>query len=169
VRHEVASLRLASSRERMEELARQAGWAKTFDLPLELISADEAQEPFPRTSSDGVLGAAYLPTRRLFRTEPAHFALAEEARRGGAEIATRKAARSRSAAGAAARRLVVADVPTPAAASMLACDFLTVETAFLERIYVLFFISLAKRRIEHVACSANPDGRSVAELYQTAV
>jgi hypothetical protein len=52
---------------------------------------------------------------------------------------------------------------------MLACDFLTVETAFLERIYVLFFISLAKRRIEHVACSANPDGRSVAELYQTAV
>ena len=26
---------------------------------------------------------------------------------------------------------------------MLACDFLTVETAFLQRIYVLFFISLA--------------------------
>jgi hypothetical protein len=29
------------------------------------------------------------------------------------------------------------------AASILACDFLTVETAFLQRIYVLFFISLA--------------------------
>ena len=29
------------------------------------------------------------------------------------------------------------------AASVLACDFLTVETAFLQRIYVLFFISLA--------------------------
>jgi putative transposase len=28
------------------------------------------------------------------------------------------------------------------AASILACDFLTVETAFLQRIYVLFFISL---------------------------
>jgi hypothetical protein len=26
---------------------------------------------------------------------------------------------------------------------MLACDFLTVETAFLQRIYVLLFISLA--------------------------
>jgi hypothetical protein len=25
---------------------------------------------------------------------------------------------------------------------VLACDFLTVETAFLQRIYVLFFISL---------------------------
>jgi hypothetical protein len=34
------------------------------------------------------------------------------------------------------------------AATTLACDFLTVETAFLQRIYVLFFISLATRRIE---------------------
>ena len=49
------------------------------------------------------------------------------------------------------------------AASMLACDFLTVETAFLQRIYVLFFISLGTRRIEYVACSSNPDGRWVAQ------
>ena len=35
---------------------------------------------------------------------------------------------------------------------MFACDFLTVETAFLQRIYVLFFISLATRRIEYVGC-----------------
>lgn len=45
------------------------------------------------------------------------------------------------------------------AASVLACDYLTVETAFLQRIYVLFFISLGTRRIEYVACTANPDGR----------
>ena len=44
---EVGSLRLASSPERLEEIARQAGWAKTFGLPLELISAAEAQELFP--------------------------------------------------------------------------------------------------------------------------
>jgi transposase InsO family protein len=49
------------------------------------------------------------------------------------------------------------------AASMLACDFLTVETIYLKRIYVLFFISLATRRIEYVACSSNPDGRWVAQ------
>jgi putative transposase len=49
------------------------------------------------------------------------------------------------------------------AASMLACDFLTVETVFLQRIYVLFFISLATRRIEYVACSSNPDGRWVTQ------
>src|SRR6266516_2818963 len=37
--HEVGSIRLASSKERMEELERQAGWAKTFGLPMELIGA----------------------------------------------------------------------------------------------------------------------------------
>jgi putative transposase len=55
------------------------------------------------------------------------------------------------------------------AASVLACDFLTVETAFLQRIYVLFFISLATRRIEHVACSSNPDGRWVAQQARNLV
>src|SRR5213080_5454245 len=47
---EVGSLRLASSEQRMEELRRQAGWAKTFGLPLELISAGEARELFPPMS-----------------------------------------------------------------------------------------------------------------------
>src|SRR5207244_10053270 len=55
------------------------------------------------------------------------------------------------------------------AASMLACDFLTVETIFLQRIYVLFFISLATRRIEYVACSSNPDGRWVAQQARNLV
>src|SRR5207253_3045121 len=45
------------------------------------------------------------------------------------------------------------------ATSVLGCDFLTVETAFLQRIYVLFFISLATRRVEYIACSSSPDGR----------
>ncbi|MDX6641785.1 MAG: hypothetical protein QOF12_2796, partial [Solirubrobacteraceae bacterium] len=57
---EVGSLRLASTPERMEELARQAAWAQTFGLPLELVSAQEALELFPLMSLDGVLGAAYL-------------------------------------------------------------------------------------------------------------
>jgi putative transposase len=49
------------------------------------------------------------------------------------------------------------------AATTLACDFLTVETAFLQRIYVLFFISLATRRIEYAACTSNPDGSWTAQ------
>ena len=83
---EVGSLRLASSEERVEELARQAGWAKTFGLPLELISAAEAQRLFPPMSIDRVLGAAYLPTDGYIDPSQLTFALAEGARRGGAEI-----------------------------------------------------------------------------------
>jgi transposase InsO family protein len=49
------------------------------------------------------------------------------------------------------------------AATTLACDFLAVETAFLQRIYVLFVISLATRRIEYVACTSNPDGGWTAQ------
>src|SRR5579863_3281205 len=83
---EVGSLRLASAPERMEELDRQSGWAKTFGLPLELISAREAQRLFPPMSTDGVLGAAYLPTDGYIDPSQLTFALAEGARRGGAEI-----------------------------------------------------------------------------------
>src|ERR687896_119156 len=86
--HEVGSLRLASSEERMEELARQAGWAKTFGLPLELISADEAQRLFPPMTTEGVRGAAYLPTDGYIDPSQLTFALAAGARRGGAEILT---------------------------------------------------------------------------------
>jgi putative transposase len=49
------------------------------------------------------------------------------------------------------------------AATTLACDFLTVETALLKRVYVLFFISLATRRVEYVACTSNPDGGWTAQ------
>jgi putative transposase len=36
---------------------------------------------------------------------------------------------------------------TTQAQSMMACDFFTVDTVFLKRIYVLFFIELATRRV----------------------
>ncbi|TMD87946.1 MAG: FAD-dependent oxidoreductase [Chloroflexi bacterium] len=84
--HEVGSLRLASSEERMEELARQAGWAKTFGLPLELVSAKQAQDMFPPMSTEGVLGAAYLATDGYIDPSQLTLALVEGARRRGAEI-----------------------------------------------------------------------------------
>ena len=49
------------------------------------------------------------------------------------------------------------------AASMLECDFLTVDTLFLKRFYVLFFIELATRRVRLAGITANPDGRWVAQ------
>jgi len=85
---ECGGIRLASSEERMEELRRQAGWAKTFGLPLDLISADEAKELFPLMSTEGVLGAAWLPTDGYLDPSQLTFALAEGAREGGVQVFT---------------------------------------------------------------------------------
>jgi 4-methylaminobutanoate oxidase (formaldehyde-forming) len=86
--HEVGSLRLAASPERFEELRRQAGWAKTFGLPLELIGASEAQALFPLMSTDGVLGAVYLPTDGWLDPSGLALSLAAGARSRGAQIRT---------------------------------------------------------------------------------
>jgi len=43
------------------------------------------------------------------------------------------------------------------AATTLACDFFTVDTAWLQRLYVLVFICIGSRRIEYVACTSNPN------------
>ena len=59
---ECGGIRLACTPERWEETRRQAGWAKTFGLPLELISPEEALERFPLMSTDKVIGASWLPT-----------------------------------------------------------------------------------------------------------
>jgi len=57
----------------------------------------------------------------------------------------------------------LARVPTPAAASALACDFFTVETVLLRRYYVLFFIELGSRRVHLAGCTANPTGAWVTQ------
>ena len=80
---ECGGIRLASSEARMEELRRQAGWAKTFGLPLELISPEEACERFPLMATDGVLGGAWLPTDGYIDPAQLTYALADVARREG--------------------------------------------------------------------------------------
>ena len=86
--HEVGSLRLASTDERMQELRRQEGWAHTFGLPLEVISTEAAHARFPLFDPAGVLGAAFIPTDGHVDPTNLTLALAEGARRRGAEIRT---------------------------------------------------------------------------------
>jgi putative transposase len=41
--------------------------------------------------------------------------------------------------------------------TILACDFFTVDSVWLRRLYVLVFLSIGSRRVEYVACTSNPD------------
>jgi transposase len=49
------------------------------------------------------------------------------------------------------------------AAGIVACDFFTVDTVWLRRLYVLFFIELDTRRVHLAGVTANPDGAWVAQ------
>ena len=49
------------------------------------------------------------------------------------------------------------------AASIVASDFFTVETVFLRRYYVLFFIAHASRRVWIAGCTKNPSGDWVTQ------
>jgi hypothetical protein len=49
------------------------------------------------------------------------------------------------------------------AESIIACDFFTVDTLWLGRLYVLFFLELSSRRVHFAGCSANPDGTWVVQ------
>jgi putative transposase len=47
--------------------------------------------------------------------------------------------------------------------SMLAVDFFTVETMWLQRLYVLFFIELGSRRVHVAGCTPNPSASWVTQ------
>jgi putative transposase len=49
------------------------------------------------------------------------------------------------------------------AASMIACDVLTLETILLRRFYVLLFIAHANRRVWLAGCTRNPTGEWVTQ------
>ncbi|HER27697.1 MAG TPA: FAD-dependent oxidoreductase, partial [Rhodospirillales bacterium] len=82
----VGSLRPASSEARMTEIRRSATLAKSFGLELHLISAKEAQDMFPIMSTDGVVGAAFIPSDGYLDPSSATQAMARGARDKGATI-----------------------------------------------------------------------------------
>ncbi|TML83729.1 MAG: hypothetical protein E6G08_19130, partial [Actinobacteria bacterium] len=49
------------------------------------------------------------------------------------------------------------------AAAILECDLFTVETLWLRRLHVRFFIELKRRRLHLLGVTANPDGARVAQ------
>ena len=69
---ECGGLRLASSEARWEETRRQAGWAKTFGLPLELLSRRGGAGALPAHGHRRRARRVVAADRRLPRPEPAH-------------------------------------------------------------------------------------------------
>jgi putative transposase len=49
------------------------------------------------------------------------------------------------------------------AATLIACDFFTVDTVRSTRLYVLFFIELGTRRVHLAGCTQNPNGAWAAQ------
>jgi len=83
---EVGGLRLASSPQRMEELKRQVGFARSFGMPLEMISTAQAKKMFPLMNDEGVLGAVLTPTDGSIDPTGLTMALAAGAKSRGAPI-----------------------------------------------------------------------------------
>jgi len=82
----VGSLRLAASKDRMLEAKRLATMARSFGLEMNVISPDEAKALFPYISTEGLEGAAFIPSDG--HVDPASLcqAIAAAARKLGVRI-----------------------------------------------------------------------------------
>src|SRR6266851_631251 len=82
----VGSLRIAASAARWSEIRRTATTARSFGFELHLLSASEARDLFPLMTTDGVVGAAFIPTDGYVDPSSLTQALAKGARNGGVKF-----------------------------------------------------------------------------------
>jgi len=80
------SLRIAASSERLAEIRRSLTQAKGFGFEAHEISATEAQGRFPWMTTDGVVGAAWIPSDGYIDPYALTQAYAKVARAGGVTI-----------------------------------------------------------------------------------
>src|SRR5207244_104179 len=83
---QVGSIAVAASEARFQELKRGASMARSFGLEVQILSPDAARERWPLLSTDGLVGAVFLP--KDGRTNPVDTtqALARGARGAGVRI-----------------------------------------------------------------------------------
>jgi len=80
---QVGSLRIAASPARWSEIRRTATAARSFGFELHLLSASEARDLFPLMTTEGVVGAAFIPSDGYVDPSSLTQALAKGARTGG--------------------------------------------------------------------------------------
>jgi 4-methylaminobutanoate oxidase (formaldehyde-forming) len=133
---EVGSLRLAATPERLEELRRQDGWAKTFGLPMELLSAEEAHDLFPPMDPTGVLGAAWLPTDGQLDPSGLTYALLGGAKARGVTVEADVRVTDLIVEGGRIRKVVTDHGDITAETVVAACGMYTPEVAAMAGVNV---------------------------------
>ena len=85
--HEVGSLRLAMTQDRLDEFHHRQGIAEAVGVPFDIVSRERAQELYPLADLHDVIGVAHLPTDGYIDPTGLTNALAKGAQSRGAEIA----------------------------------------------------------------------------------
>ena len=80
------SISLATTRDRMEELERNASMAKTFELPVHVVSPGEIRSLYPLANLEDVIGGIHIPSDGYANAVDITQALAKGARARGAKI-----------------------------------------------------------------------------------
>ncbi len=133
---EVGSLRIASTTARMEELTRQHGWAKTFGLPMEMVSSAEAHDLFPLMDSTGVLGGVWLPTDGYLDPSGLTYALIGGAKSLGVTVETGVRVTGFETVGGRVRAVLTDHGRVEAETVVLACGMYTPDVAALAGVHV---------------------------------
>jgi dimethylglycine dehydrogenase len=84
--HRCGSLRLAASRDRLDEFEHRRGMADQLGIPFEIVSPERARELFPLLDTQGILGAAHLASDGYIDPTGLTQALAKGAIARGGEI-----------------------------------------------------------------------------------
>ncbi|GMG81430.1 FAD-dependent oxidoreductase [Paralimibaculum aggregatum] len=82
----VGNLRMAQTKERMDEYMLYASTAETMGIPFEWLSPAEIKERWPLVRTEDLLGAVYHPTDGYINPADVTQALAKGARQRGVEI-----------------------------------------------------------------------------------
>ena len=84
--HKTGNLRLAKTKERMDEYLAYCGTANTIGVPFEVIGPDAVAELWPLAKMDGIIGALFHPDDGHVAPVDVAQALARGARDAGVEI-----------------------------------------------------------------------------------